>query len=60
MSHSALVEVTGQLVGIGSLLPPQGLWEMNLGPQAWQQGPLSNLTGFPFYTVLSSSAMPIP
>lgn len=60
MSHSVLVEVTGQFVGTGSLLPPQGLWEMNSGPQAWQQGPLSNLPEFPFYTALSSSAMPVP
>lgn len=38
MSHRALVEVTGQLVGIGSLLPPQGFVGNKLGSSGLAAG----------------------
>lgn len=38
----------GHLVGIGSLLLPYWVWEMNWSPRAWQQMPPSYLTGLPF------------
>ena len=33
------VEVRGQFVGVGSLIPPCGLWGLTPGLQVWQQCP---------------------
>lgn len=41
MCHRAHVNIRGQLVKHCSLLPSYGFWEMNSGPQAWHQIPLS-------------------
>ena len=38
--HDAKVKITGQLLGVGSLLSSCGPRELNTGCQGWQQVPL--------------------
>lgn len=39
--YSVYVWVRGKFMGVDSLLPPRGSWELNSGRQAWQGVSLS-------------------
>lgn len=48
-THACLnvtMEARGQLSGVGSVLPPCGLWRSKPGHQAWQQLPISLVLAF--------------